>query len=480
MTSPIRLFDSMTREVRDFVPQTPGRVLLYACGPTVYGPAHIGNFRANLCWDVLRRTLELHGYEVQKVMNLTDVGHLTRDDAADGGEDKMEMAARAEGVEPLAVAQRYIDRFHRDRKALRILDAAFYPRATDHVPGMIRLIERLLEEGHAYVVGGNVYFEVSTFPRYGSLSGNSVDQLVAGARVEPNPEKRHPADFALWKTDEKHLQQWDSPWGRGFPGWHIECSVMSVRHLGSKTLDIHTGGEDHLFPHHECEIAQSEGANGVPFANYWLHNRFMNVEGRKMAKSAGNYWTLDDLVERGVDPVAVRYLLLSVQYRQPMNFTLESVEAAAKAVERIRSALRNLVEDPDGTTVGGIEPRITAFEAGFRGALADDLNTSAALAHVHEAVRWVNSRPSWNPLDSASIRGLFRTFDRVLDLLREDVPAGGATGDADDAAIEALVAEREAARKSRDFARSDEIRDLLIAKGVVLEDTPRGPRWTRK
>jgi cysteinyl-tRNA synthetase len=474
----IRLHDSLSGEVRDFEPQEPGVVKMYACGPTVYGPAHVGNFRANVCWDVLRRTLEMAGLRVRKVMNITDVGHLTRDDTADGGEDKMEVTARTEGVDPLAVAQRYIDRFHRDRKALRIKDAAVYPRATEHIPQMIALVQRLLSRGHAYVVKGSVYFEVASFPGYGKLSRNTVDALVAGARIEPHPDKRHPADFALWKSDPAHLQQWDSPWGRGFPGWHIECSVMSVEHLGTRTLDIHTGGEDHLFPHHECEIAQSEGAWGVPFSRFWLHNRFMNVEGRKMSKSLGNYWTLDDLAAKGCDPVAVRYLLLSTHYRQPMNFTLEGIAGAAAAVERIRGCLRNLHEDAGA-------PALTAEEAGvldrldaeFRDALAADLNTSEALARVHDAVRRVNARGPCDPAGAARVRALFGSFDLLLDVLREDAaPAAGA----EDAEIDRLVAEREAARKARDFARSDALRKELVDRGVLLEDTPRGPRWTRK
>jgi cysteinyl-tRNA synthetase len=474
----IRLFDSLAREMRDFAPQEEGVVRMYSCGPTVYGPSHIGNFRANVCWDVVRRTLELAGNRVRKVMNITDVGHLTRDDVADAGEDKMEVTARREGVEPLAIAQRYIDRFHRDRKALRIKDAEAYPRATEHIPGMIALIERLVARGHAYAVNGSVYFEVATFPAYGRLSGNTVDRLVAGARVEPHPDKRHPADFALWKSDPNHLQQWDSPWGRGFPGWHIECSVMGPALLGTPTLDLHTGGEDHLFPHHECEIAQSEGASGLPLSRYWIHNRFMSLEGRRMGKSEGNAVTLDDLVAQGADPVAVRYLLLSVAYRQPMKFTLDGVEGAARSVERIRACVRNLVEEAKARPLAEEEgARLDALGAAFRDALADDFNTSAALGQVFDAVRWVNARGAFDPAGAARVRGLFGVFDSVLDVLREE---GGAPSGPSDAEIEALVRARQEARARKDFAASDRLRKEIEAKGVVLEDTPRGPRWTRR
>jgi cysteinyl-tRNA synthetase len=475
----VRLHDSLSGETRDFEPLEPGVAKVYTCGPTVYLPQHIGNFKTFLFEDVLCRTLELSGLRVRQVMNITDVGHMTADDRADAaGEDKMEASARREGTDPWTIAERITGRFHRDRRALRIRDAEAYPKATDHVPEMIEVIRTLIERGHAYAVGGNVYFEVATFPAYGRLSRNRIEDLVAGARVEVNPEKRHPADFALWKTDPKHLMQWDSPWGRGFPGWHIECTAMSVKHLGTKTLDIHCGGEDHLFPHHECEIAQSEGAFGVPFARFWLHGRFMTIGGAKMAKSAGNFRTLDDLVALGHDPVAVRYHLLSTHYRQPLSFSLEGVEAGASAVGRIRTCVRNLVEDASAPALAAEEAgRLDGFGEGFRAAMGDDLNTSAALAQVFDAVRFVNSRGAFDPAGAARVRALFAVFDRVLDVLREDAaPAAGPT----DAEIEALVREREEARRAKDFARADAARRRLADLGVVLEDTPRGPRWTRR
>jgi cysteinyl-tRNA synthetase len=289
-----RFHDSLTREVREFTTIEPGVVRMYNCGPTVYGRQHIGNWRTNVCWDVLRRALEFGGYRVRQIQNITDVGHLTVDTVADAaGEDKMELAARRDHLDAWGVAKKYEALFHEDRRALNIQDAERYPRATDHIAEMIAHVESLIRSGHAYATpAGNVYFSVATFPEYGRLSGNTVEELDAGARVEVLEEKRAPEDFALWKRDEKHQMQWDSPWGRGFPGWHIECSAMSRKYLGD-SFDIHGGGLENQFPHHECEIAQSECANGKPFVRYWLHNNMCTINGQKMGKSLGNAVSLD-------------------------------------------------------------------------------------------------------------------------------------------------------------------------------------------
>ncbi len=330
----MKVFNTYTRRKEEFEPIEPGKVRMYNCGPTVYNFAHIGNARAFVFADVLRRTLEYFGCPVTQIMNITDVGHMTSD--ADAGEDKMAKAAREQKKDPWQIAEFYTKAFLEDIRTLNIQPAFKYPRATEHIPEMIALIERLIGNGHAYVVNGNVYYDISTFPRYGRLSGNTIEQLEAGARIEVNPEKRHPADFALWKQDPKHIMQWDSPWGRGFPGWHIECSAMSVKYLGEQ-FDIHTGAEDNIFPHHESEIAQSEGATGkVPWVKYWMHARFLLVNGQKMSKSLGNFFTLRDLLEKGCDPMAVRYVLMSTHYRQPLNFTLESVEAAKDSIRRLK------------------------------------------------------------------------------------------------------------------------------------------------
>ena len=375
------LHDTLTRRKQPFVPVSPGRVRMYNCGPTVYGRTHIGNFRAFLFADVLRRWLEASGYAVAQVMNITDVGH-ARDDDPDSTDDKLEAAARTERLDPWKIAEKYTALFFQDLDALGILRAHHYPRATRYIPEMIAIIERLIETGHAYQVGGNVYYAVATFPEYGKLSGNTGDELLAGARVEVNEQKRDPRDFALWKTDPRHLMQWDSPWGRGFPGWHIECSAMSRALLGEGTLDLHTGGEDNIFPHHDCEIAQSEGAFGVPFVKYWGHTRFLQVDGGKMSKSLGNLYTLDDTgAERGQS------------------------RAAARRARRRR---------------------------------ARDL----------------------------------RHFDQVLGVLEAAPESIGPD-------IEALIAERNAARARKDFAAADAIRQQLAARGIELLDGKDGVKWRR-
>jgi cysteinyl-tRNA synthetase len=501
-TGRFRFHDSLAREVRTFEPQEPGVVRIYTCGPTVYSNVHLGNYRAYTCWDVLRRSLELAGLRVVQVVNVTDVGHLTDDDVADSaGEDKLELAGRRTGLCARDVAARYTAYFFDVARALnwRLAqdpdEPRFHPRATDHVANaadphdvhtMVGHIEELVRRGHAYATpSGNVYFEVATFPGYGRLSGNSVADLVAGARVEVNPEKRHPADFALWKRDESHQMQWDSPWGRGFPGWHIECSVMARKYLGD-TLDIHTGGEDHLFPHHECEIAQSEGVTGRPFSRFWLHNRFLLVDGAKMAKSAGTMYVLED-VERHFGAQtdearrqvhrALRYFLLSAHYRAPINFSWEALGAAVRAVESLDAMVRGLVEDASRPDRPAVASKSHDAASRFLAALQDDLNVSDALATVHEFRSFANRNGPYSPGDARCIRERVAAFDRVLGLGLIERAAPGVPGADDD--VERLVAERQAARKARDFARADAIRRDLAARGLVLEDTPQGVRWYR-
>jgi len=465
------LYNTLTKRKERFEPFEPGKVRMYNCGPTVYNYATIGNFRAFVFADVLRRTLELFGYSVTQVMNITDVGHMVHD--ADEGEDKMLKAARAEKKDPWQIAEHYMRAFFEDIDRLNIQRAHHYPRATEHIPEMIVMIERLIARGFAYVVNGNVYFDVDAFPHYGELSGNTIESLRAGARVDINPEKRHPYDFALWKRDPRHVMQWDSPWGRGFPGWHIECSAMAAKYLGEQ-FDIHTGGEDNIFPHHECEIAQLEGATGKrPAVKFWLHTRFLLVNGQKMSKSLGNFYTLRDLMDRGYDPLAVRYVLMSTQYRQPLNFTLEGVDAAKEAIQRLRDFRRRLREASaprDNPELTGV---LETARAGFDGGLADDLNTSAALAALFDMVRAVN-KLDLSAADAARVLQFLDRADRVLGVMGRDegVPL--------DAEIQALIEQRDAARRRRDFATADRIRRDLASRGIILEDTPSGTRWKRR
>ncbi len=489
----IRFRDTMTGSLRDFEPLEPGKVRMYNCGPTVYTFAHIGNFRAFLMADLIRRLFEFHGYAVRQVMNITDVGHMTVD-TDDAGEDKMQKAVRQEGKSAFDIARFYEEAFFADLDALGIQRAHVHPRASEHIQEMIQLVQALLDKGYAYRSGDTILFDIAKFPAYGQLSHKRLEDLQAGAggrlTDEMLGEKRNPGDFRLWKTDPTHVLQWDSPWGRGYPGWHLECSVMARKYLGD-TLDIHTGGEDNIFPHHESERAQIEPITGKPFARYWIHTRHLMAEGQKMSKSLGNFYTVRDLVKEGFDPIAIRYLLISTHYRAPANFTKDGLKGAWESVVRIRQFVRRMDEAAAGATTAGaapggpsavsaasvpaagIEPVIRAFEEGFIAAVDDDLNMSQALAQVFDFMREVN-RLEPAGADARRAAEVLRRADTILGLLKDEA------GDGADAEIDALVAQRVAARKARDFARSDEIRDQLAARGIVIEDTPQGPRWYRK
>jgi len=496
----IRFQDTMAGKVIDFEPLEPGLVRMYNCGPTVYTYAHIGNFRAFLLADLIRRLCEFRGLEVRQVMNITDVGHMTVD-TDDAGEDKMEKAVRQEGKSAFDIARFYEAAFLADLDALGIQRAQVYPRASDHVAEMIELVAALLEKGIAYQAGDAILFDISKYPEYGRLSHKRLEDLQAGAggrlTGEMLDQKRNPGDFRLWKVDPAHVLQWDSPWGRGYPGWHLECSVMARKYLGD-TLDIHTGGEDNIFPHHESERAQIEPVTGKPFVRYWLHTRHLMAEGTKMSKSLGNFYTVHGLMEEGFDPIAIRYLLISTHYRAPANFTKEGLKGAWESVVRIRQFVRRMEEaagGPGGASgsgaaptsgtaaapeaaaggapEGSIAPALSDFEQTFGEAVDDDLNMSKAFAAVFDFMREVNRlEPTGGEARRAA--EAIRRADRILGLLAEE-KAGE-----EDAAIDALVAERQAARKGRDFARSDQIRDELATRGIVLEDTPQGPRWYRK
>ena len=463
----MKLFNTLGRGLTDFSPIEAGHVRLYTCGPTVYNVVHIGNLRTFVFEDVLRRRFLARGDRVTQVMNLTDV------------DDKTIQGAREAGLALGEFTAKYSDAFFRDISRLNVDPAERYPKATDHVPEMIELIRRLAEHGHTYEAEGSVYFRIATFPGYGKLSGIDLDQMRRSDRVvDDEYEKEDVKDFALWKAAKPGEPSWPSPWGEGRPGWHIECSAMSMKYLGEH-FDIHTGAVDNIFPHHENEIAQSEGATGVPFVDVWLHAEHLIVDGEKMAKSKGNFYTLDDVLARRDDPAAVRYLFLSVPYRKKLNFTWEGLAGATAALDRLRSAGVRLDEvAASGGTKPGAFPaaeRAAQFREEFDAGLDDDLNTSAALAAVFNFLRAVNAAIDEGSLDAGGARIAREALagaDRVLGVL----PAGP---DELSTEVEDRIAARNAARKRRDFAESDRIRDELAKKGIVLEDTPGGTRWKR-
>jgi cysteinyl-tRNA synthetase len=464
------MYDSASRSVRDFEPRLPGALGVYTCGPTVYDYQHIGNLYSYLTADFARRTFEYLGYQVNQVMNITDAGHLVGD-ADIGGEDKMAVSARREHLDPLVVAERYTKQFMIDRAKLNILQPRIVPKATEHIPEMIALIERLIAKGKAYVAADGVYFDTTTFPGYGTrLNPEPPETRQAGARVDVNPNKRNTFDFALWrKARPDDLQQWESPWGRGNPGWHIECSAMSMKYLG-ETFDMHSGGEDHLFPHHECEIAQSEAATGKPFVRYWMHTRFLRMDSAKMAKSAGGFLTLAQIEEKGYDPLAFRLLALGTSYRKGVDFTWESLDSSQRRLEKWRGVIAEAWQSTGGNaTAPSVEDPI---RGAFATAIADDFNTASALAQAEAAVGHAATG------DDATKRralGLLFDMDRVLGLsLRER--AENATAMPTEART--LLAERETARAKKDFTRSDELRDELERRfGIRVKDTKDGQRW---
>jgi len=466
MPREIRLLNTLTRRVEPLRPLAPDHVRMYTCGPTVYNYVHIGNLRTFLFEDVLRRTLEAFGYRVTQVMNLTDI------------DDKTIKGAAAEGVTLREFTDRYVKAFFEDIDTLRVRRADHYPRATDYVPQQVELVLRLTERGHTYEQDGSTYFRIATFPGYGKLSGIDIDQVKAGARVDADEyEKEDVRDFVLWKASKPGEPAWDTVLGHGRPGWHLECSAMGMDLLG-ETFDIHTGAVDNIFPHHENEIAQSEAATGKPFVHTWLHAEHLVVEGQKMAKSLGNFFTLRDLLERGHDPLAIRYLLVSVPYRQKLNFTFDGLHAAAAGIERIGNTMRRLAHTPVAGGEGALPPGdVDAFVEEFDGGLADDLNTARALGALHTLLTRVNQALDGGGIGAQTRARLGAAFERV-DATLGIVPATGEASGAD-GEIDELVAQRTAARKARDFARADAVRKELTERGIVLEDTPHGTVWHR-
>ena len=479
--SAIMLHNTLTRSVDAFEPIDAHQVKLYTCGPTVYDYATIGNMRAYLFADILRRSLEYFGYDVKQVMNVTDVGHLVSD--ADEGEDKMLIGMRREGKTPWEIAEHYTEIFFRHAAALNILRPTVVAKATEHVPQMIEFIKRLEALGYTYEISDGVYFDISKFEAYGQLSKLDLEGQRAGARVDVNLEKRHPADFAVWrKADPSHIMQWDSPWGRGYPGWHIECSAMSMEYLGER-IDIHTGGIDHVPVHHEGEIAQNDAALGHRVVQRWMHNEFLQIDGGRMGKSLGNFYTVDDLVDRGFEPLAYRYFSLNAHYRSKLNFTWDALRGAQTALHRLWQRVNELATRVPAQALDQIlagrhsvagDPAAERFAA----AVSDDLGTPQAMAVLWEVARRDD--------DPEQCLALLIDFDRVLalDLIRA---ARGElqlnqqlTGDDIPAEASALLDKRERARSARDWVAADAIRNQLASMGYLIEDTPTGPKLKHK
>lgn len=468
----LRLYNTLTRSVDEFEPIEPGKVGLYTCGPTVYNYAHVGNLRTYVFEDVLKRVLTTCGYEVRHVMNVTDVGHLVSD--ADEGEDKMTVGARREGKSVWDIAEFYWQAFRRDLERLNVLEPDVWCKATDHIDQQIDTVKRLEEKGFTYIIEGDgVYFDTSKLPDYGKLARLDVSGLRAGARIEVAAGKRNHTDFSLWKfspTDAQRLMEWPSPWGVGFPGWHIECSAMAVHYLG-EYLDIHCGGIDHVAVHHTNEIAQAESALGHKWVNWWMHGEFLTFprgaggEEARMSKSSGEFLTLDVLVDKGVDPLAYRYFLLTAHYRQQLAFTWEALEAAGNALKSIRRMVPPLREYGDGT-----ERPIESHMTKFRQAVENDLNMPQALAAMWGALKDDGASPG-------EVYATLLEMDRVLGLGMADLQEAALAISEDE--IQNLIDERAAARRDRNYARSDEIRDELARAGIVLEDTPQGTTWRR-
>ncbi|MGA3020428.1 MAG: cysteine--tRNA ligase [Candidatus Micrarchaeales archaeon] len=474
----LRLFNTLTKKKEAFRPLNDKIVTMYNCGLTVYDYAHIGNIRAYTFADVLRRYLEYKGYSVKQVMNFTDVGHMLED--IDVGEDKMEVAAVREKKDPWAIAEFYIKEFLKDSKMMNFEEPMVRPRATEHIKEIIDLVQRLIDKGYAYIVNGSVYYDVSKFKKYGELSGNTMEKLEAGAggRVENNPDKKDQLDFALWICDPRHIMNWKSPWcEKGYPGWHIECSTMSMKYLG-ETVDIHTGGEDNIFPHHECEIAQSEGATSKKFVRYWLHLRHLMVNGEKMSKSKKNYYTLRDLLDRGYSPKAIRYLMLSAQYRTSMNFTEESLENAEETVSGLLDFMDKIRELKAGADYSEtLHRKVAEAKERFEKDMDDDLNVPQALASIFELVRETNKAIDEKKASEKNLHEVYEQimeFDRVLGVLEKEKAKEELAPE-----LKKLIMEREKDRKSGDFGSADKIRKELAEKGIILEDNPEGPRWRR-
>lgn len=482
----IVVYNYLTRRKEEFKPIHEGYVGIYVCGPTIYDHAHIGHAKAYVSFDTIVRYLRFRGYQVRYVQNITDVGHLTDD--ADEGEDKIVKRARKDRVEPMELVETYMRSYFEDMDALNVVRPNISPRPSCHITEQIGLIELLLERGHAYEVNGSVYFDVSSWPEYGKLSGRRLEEQEEGARVAVNPEKKHPADFALWKRAERgHLLRWPSPWGWGYPGWHIECSVMATKYLG-QPFDIHGGGLENIFPHNECEIAQIEAATGKPFCNYWLLNNMVTVNGVKMGKSLGNAIPIKEMLTR-YRPMTLRFFILSSHYRSPTDFSETALDAADRGLERLTGTVSlvraRLQTAPDGDVDAEWAARLEDYRARFIEAMDDDFNTPRAIAALFDLSREVNALlNSGQPVSRATleaIHNLYQTLGGQALGLIFDEPVRGDMASARDTLVDGLmqilIDLRHQARQARNWAAADAIRDRLAELGIVLEDGPEGTRW---
>jgi cysteinyl-tRNA synthetase len=490
----LQLYNSLTRKKEEFEPLQKGKVGIYVCGPTVYGHAHLGHAKSYVSFDVLVRYLRYLGYGVTYVQNITDVGHLTDD--ADEGEDKIGEAAKREKVHPMALAESYTRSYFEDMDKLNCVRPDISPRASGHIIEQIELVKILLEKDYAYEVNGSVYFNVSKFKDYGKLSGRNIEEMIAGARVEVSPDKKNPVDFALWKKAEpNHIMQWPSPWGNGYPGWHLECSVMSMKYLGA-TLDIHGGGLENQFPHHECEIAQSEAANGVQFVRYWLHNNMVTVDGQKMGKSLNNFITLKqafsgthERLTQSYEPLAIRQLILNSHYRKPLDFSDAALFAAQSGFRKITNTVievrKNLKSAPGGGVDMFIQKELDILKEKFEKAMNDDLNTSIALSVMFEFVRETQKLLEKDNTNKQTLEAIDDLFTKlggdVLGIVKDEYPqSGGADDELMDKLVNVLIDQRNEARKVKDFAKADNLRNKLDEMGILLEDTPEKTTWRMK
>lgn len=492
----LSFFNTMGRSLQEFKPLQEGKVGIYGCGPTVYNYAHIGNMRPYVFQDILKKTLRYLGYEVTHVMNITDIGHLSGD--SDDGEDKMVKTAKERGQSVLEIAHYYTDAFFKDTEALNIETPTIVCKATDHIQDMIELNKRLEANGHTYMAGGNLYFDISTFPEYGKLANLKLEDLKAGARIEVDSNKKNPQDFVLWFTKSKFENQaltWDSPWGVGYPGWHVECSAMSMKYLGEQ-FDIHTGGVDHIQIHHTNEIAQSEGATGKKWVQYWLHNEFLVLDKGKMSKSDGSFLTLQSLLEKGYDPLDYRFFLIGAQYRSQITFSWEAMDGAKNArknlVKHVAKLLKHLTPSEDflGTSTASAGESYTAPAAEtllknskalpyllkFKSHLEQDLNTARALSELQVLARDAQV-PAQEALTALSIMDSLLGLQLVISA--QELLSPKEDHCSSDPRIEALIQDRLEAKKAKDFAKADEIRNLLKTEGILLEDTATGTTWKR-